>query len=111
MKFQSLTAACVALVTLSFAGAALADDSVTVKLQAPVAAKAKFIAGGAVFTCEADTCFAPVATSQTFAASTCKVVAKNAGAVTSYSNPRKSLDADQISACNAAANASQVAKR
>lgn len=34
----------------------LADDPITAKLQAPVAEKTKFIAGGAIFTCEGDTC-------------------------------------------------------
>jgi hypothetical protein len=112
MKLQTLAAACAALVTLSFAGAALADDAITAKLQAPVAAKTKFIAGGAIFLCEGDTCIAQAPTSQTFAAATCKVIAKNAGAVESFGGSRKSLDADKISACNAAAaTQTQVAKR
>ena len=40
-----------------------------------------FIAGGAVFLCEADLCVASAPSSQTFAVSTCKAVAKNVGAV------------------------------
>ncbi|HEX5377622.1 MAG TPA: hypothetical protein VFW47_03575 [Phenylobacterium sp.] len=112
MKLHTLTAACAALVTLTFAGSALAADAVTAKLQAPVAAKTKFIAGGAIFLCEGDTCVAQTPTSQTFAAATCKTVAKNAGALVSFDGSRKSFDADKLSACNAAAESStQVAKR
>ena len=112
MKLQTLAAACAALVTLSFAGAALADDAITAKLQAPVAAKTKFIAGGAIFLCEGDTCIAQATTSQTFAAATCKVIAKNVGAVESFGGSRKSLDADKLGACNTAASSNtQVAKR
>lgn len=115
MKLQTLSAACAALVSLSFAGAAgaaFAADPVTVKLQAPLAAKAKFIAGGAVFLCEADACVASAPSSQTFAASTCKSVAKTVGAVTSFGVGGKTLDADKLGACNAvAASATQLANR
>lgn len=112
MKLQTLSAACAALVSLSFAGAAFAADPVTVKLQAPLAAKAKFIAGGAVFLCEADACIASAPSSQTFAASTCKSVAKTVGAVTSFGVGGKTLDADKLGACNAvAASATQLANR
>ena len=56
MKLQIL-AACAALVSLS-AGSALAADSITAKLASPVAAPTKFIAGGAMFKCDADACVA-----------------------------------------------------
>jgi hypothetical protein len=112
MKLQILAAACAAVVTASFATAALADEAITAKLQAPVAAKTKFIAGGAIFNCEGDTCVALTPTSQTFAASACKTVAKNAGLVASFSNSRKALDADKLTACNLGADSNtQVAKR
>lgn len=112
MKLQTLAAACAALVTLSFAGAALADDAITAKLQAPVAVKTKFIAGGAIFVCEGDTCIAQASTSQTYAANTCKTIAKNAGAVASFAGSRKSFDATKLDACNVAAGSNtQVAKR
>ena len=112
MKLQTLAAACAALVTVSFAGAALADDAITAKLQAPVAQKTKFIAGGAVFLCEGDTCVAQAPTSQTFAAATCKAVAKNAGPLASFGGARKSFDAEKLGACNVAADShTQVAKR
>ena len=110
MKLQIL-AACAALVTFS-AGSALAGDPVTAKLASPVAEKTKFIAGGAIFLCEGDTCIAQAPTSQTFAAATCKAIAKNAGAVQSFANARKSFEADKLDACNVAAGSNtQVAKR
>jgi len=110
MKLQTLSAACAAVITLSFAGGAFAAEPVTAKLAAPVAEKTKFIAGGAVFLCEADVCVASAPSSQTFAASTCKVVAKNVGAITSFGLNGKTLAADKLDACNAGA-ATQMAKR
>ena len=56
MKLQIL-AAYAALVSLS-AAPALAGDAITAKLSAPVAANTKFIAGGAMFKCQADLCVA-----------------------------------------------------
>lgn len=112
MKLQ-LLAACAALVTLS-AGSAFAGDAVTAKLAAPVAEKTKFIAGGAMFNCEADTCVAAAPTSQTFATSTCKTIADKVGPVASFEG-RKSLAEDKLADCNAKALAkaggTQLAKQ
>jgi hypothetical protein len=98
LKLQTLAAACAALVTLS-AGAAFAGEPVTVKLQAPVAEKTKFIAGGAIFTCEADACVATATTSQTFSTGACKTVAAKVGPVADFAS-RKSLDAARLADCN-----------
>ena len=112
MKLRTLAAACAALVSVSFAGAALADDPITAKLQAPVAAKTKLIAGGAVFLCEGDTCLASAPSSRTYGATTCKEVAKNVGAVVSFGGVRKQLEAAKLEQCNTAAlPAQQVANR
>ncbi|MDO8799355.1 hypothetical protein [Phenylobacterium sp.] len=112
MKLHTLSAACAAVITLSFAGGAFAAEPVTAKLTAPVAAKTKFIAGGAVFLCEADACVASAPSSQTFATSTCKAVAKNVGAIASFGVGGKTLDADKLSACNtSAASGTQMAGR
>lgn len=112
MKLQTLAAACAAIVTLSVAGSAFAESAVTAKLQAPVAEKTKFIAGGAIFLCEGDTCVAQAPTSQTFASATCKTVAKTVGAIASFEGGHRSLDADKLGACNAVADTNtQVAKR
>ncbi len=97
MKLQIL-AACAALASLT-AGSAFAADAITAKLSAPVAAKVKFIAGGAMFNCEADTCVALVPTSQTFAASTCKIIAGKVGPVAAF-NGRKALDDARLADCN-----------
>ena len=100
MKLQ-LLAACAALVTFA-AGSAFAAEPVTAKLSAPVAAKTKFIAGGAIFNCEADACVALVPTSQTFATSTCKIVADKVGPVSAFGG-RKALDEAHLADCNAKA--------
>ena len=100
MKLQFL-AACAALATLS-AGSAFAADAVTAKLSAPVAEKVKFIAGGARFNCEGDTCVALAPTSQTFATATCKTIADKVGVVASFGGAR-TLSEDKIADCNAKA--------
>ena len=103
MKLHTLAAACAALATISFAGVAMADDPITAKLQAPVAAKTKLIAGGAVFVCEGDTCLAAAPSSRTYASATCKELAKSVGAVASFGGARKQLDDEKLGACNASA--------
>ena len=67
---------------------AFAADAITAKLSAPVAEKTKFIAGGAMFNCEADTCVALAPTSQTFATSTCKTIADKVGVVAVVRRPQ-----------------------
>lgn len=111
MKLQHFAAAAAALVTVSVAGGALAADAITVKLQQPVAEKAKLIVGGAVFNCEGDSCVAAAPSSRTFATSTCKDLAKKFGAVASFGDGRKQLEGDKLSTCNAAAGGAQVANR
>ena len=103
MKLRTLAAACAALVSLS-ATAALAAEPVTAKLQQPLAQPTKFIAGGAIFACEADACVASVPMSQTFSTATCKAVAAKVGAVASFGG-RKSLEDARLSECNAAVQA------
>lgn len=98
MKLQIL-AAFAALITLS-AGAAFAGDSVTAKLATPVAGATKFIAGGAMFVCEADVCVAGVPTSDTYSVQTCKAVAGKVGVITAFEG-RKVLDVGKLADCNA----------
>ena len=112
MKLQSLAAACAALVTLSISGNAFAGESLAVKLQTPVVAKTKFIAGGTMIVCEADACTATNHMSQTYGLSTCKVIAKTAGAVTGFAAAGRAFDSTQVTACNTAALPNtQVGKR
>ena len=100
MKLQIL-AACAALVSLS-AGSAFAGDAITAKLAAPVAQNVKFIAGGAIFKCAADTCIALAPTSTTFAASTCKTIADKVGPVAAFTGS-KALAENKLADCNATA--------
>ena len=100
MKLQIL-AACAALATLS-AGSAFAGDTITAKLQAPVAQKVKFIAGGAIFNCAEDACTSSAATSETFALSTCKTIAGKVGPVAAFTGAR-AMDEARLGACNASA--------
>ena len=106
MKLQIL-AACAALVSLS-AGSALAGDSVTAKLQAPVAEKVKFIAGGAMFNCLGDTCIALTPTSSTFSGTTCRTIADKVGPVAAFTGA-KALAEDKLADCNAKALAKAAA--
>jgi hypothetical protein len=113
MKLLTLAAACAAIATLS-AAPAFAGESVIAKLQQPVAAKTKFIAGGAVFVCEADACLASSPTSQTFATDTCKTIAAKVGPVAAFTGVR-ALDDSRLASCNSVAvagnSASQLAKQ
>ena len=112
MKLQFLAAAAAAVLTLSTAAAALAGDIVTAKLQQPVAAKTKLIAGGAVFLCEADACVASASNPRTLATASCKDLAKVVGPVASYGGAQRQLDEAKLGQCNAGATgATQVAKR
>ena len=114
MKLQIL-AACAALVSLS-AGSAFAGDAVTAKLQAPVAQNVKFIAGGAIFKCEGDTCIALAPTSSTFATDTCRTIAEKVGPVTAFTGAGvKTLAEAKLADCNAKAvakiDATKLAKQ
>ena len=113
MKLLTLAAACAAVVTLA-AAPAFASDPVTAKLQQPVAQKTKFIAGGAVFNCEGDTCLAQAAMSNTLSSDTCKIVVGKVGPLASFAGARPMDDA-RLSACNSTAVAhaagAQLAKQ
>jgi hypothetical protein len=113
MKLQTLAAACAVVVSLTTAQAAFAGDAITAKLQQPVAEKTKLIAGGAVFLCEADACVAQTPSSQTFATGACKAIASKVGAIASFGDARKQLEAGRLTDCNTVARAagSQLAKQ
>ncbi|HSV03772.1 MAG TPA: hypothetical protein VLI41_11270 [Phenylobacterium sp.] len=101
MKLHTLAAACAALLSLS-ATAAFASDPVTAKLAQPLAQPVKFIAGGAIFVCEADACVARAATSNTYSVDTCKTVAAKVGPIAAFSDTR-TFTAERLTACNASA--------
>ena len=97
MKLRTLAAA--AILSASFAAPAFAG-TINVALQAPVAAKTKVVAGGAVFSCVEATCVAANAPTRALTAATCKAVVKEVGAVTAFTGDRKSLEADDLARCN-----------
>jgi hypothetical protein len=113
MKLLTLAAACAAVATLS-AAPAFAAEPVTAKLQQPVAQPTKFIAGGAMFNCEADACVATATTSETFSTGACKAVAAKVGPIAAFTGG-KAMDEARLGACNSVAVArgagSQVAKK
>ena len=104
MKLQTL-AAIAALSASMFASAALADGRVAAALEAPVAAKTKIVAGGAVFVCDGVECVSTSAPSRTITAASCKALAKEVGRVSAFGGETKSLDAGDLDRCNSSAKA------
>lgn len=101
MKLRMLTAA--AVLSLSFAGAAFADGKVSASLAAPVAAKTKVVAAGALFTCEGSTCVAASAQARTVTVAGCKELVKAVGPVTALTNGKRTLESADLATCNAVA--------
>lgn len=106
MKLRTLAAACVALASLS-ATAAFAADPVSAKLSSPLAEPVKFIAGGAVFQCEGDTCLARATVTDTYSTDTCKQVAAKVGPIAAFVG-RRTLDDAHLAQCNASAVAAKA---
>ena len=104
MKLRTL-AAVAALSVSMFAGAALADGRVAAALEAPVAAKTKVVAGGAVFICAGTECVSASAPSRAITAASCKALVKEVGRVSSFGGETKSLTAEDLVRCNASAKA------
>ncbi len=105
MKLQTLAA--VAALSLAFAGSAYADGKVVATLKAPVAAKTKVLAGGAVFVCEGVTCTALSVSDRTVTTAGCKDLAKAVGAVASLGGAKSLSDAN-LAKCNAGAIVGQA---
>lgn len=82
---------------------ALAAAPVIAKLQAPIAAPTKVVAGGAIFSCAGEACVATNPSNATGDFSSCKIVARAVGAVTSFGTAADPLPAERIAACNEAA--------
>jgi hypothetical protein len=107
LTFRKLTAAAALVLALS-SPAFAADGKVTVALCAPVPAKTKIVALGAVFACEGETCIAwgaPEAAVSTFA---CKALAREAGPVAAIEGRGHTLSAEDIARCNFAAMHAQT---
>ncbi|SFJ42851.1 hypothetical protein [Caulobacter sp. UNC279MFTsu5.1] len=108
MKLQSLAAVAALSATMAtclFAGSAFADGRIAVALENPLAAKTKVVAGGAVFVCEGAECVSTAAPSRALTAVSCKALAKEVGRVAAFGGETRSLDADDLTRCNASAKA------
>jgi len=106
MKLRALAAVAALSVSLlagPLAGNALADGRIAAALEAPVAAKTKVVAGGAVFVCDGAECVSAQAPSRALTAVACKALAKEVGRVSAFGGEAKSLDADDLTRCNASA--------
>lgn len=104
-----LTTAAAALALALSSSAFAADGMVTVSLCAPVPAKTKIVALGAVFACEGETCVAwgaPQAAVSTFA---CETLAKEAGPVAGIEGRGRMLSATDVARCNLLAQADTAA--
>ena len=103
MTFRILVAGAFALALT--APALAADGQVIVSLCAPVHAKTKIVALGAVFACEGETCIAwgaPQAAVSTFA---CEALAKEAGPIAAIEGRGHALSAADVARCNLLAQA------
>ncbi|MDB5483449.1 MAG: hypothetical protein JWO83_4502 [Caulobacteraceae bacterium] len=100
---KTLSTAC-ALFALAMAGSALADGSVRVTLESPVAGHTKLIAAHAVFNCEGTSCVASTAPDDANDAYACKDLAKHVGRIVAYQE-FKPLDEKALAKCNSVAAA------
>ena len=98
MKLNFVVAAATLAAAALSAGAASAAP-VVAKLQAPVAAAAKPVAGGAVFNCLGDVCAASAPSADTATLRGCRDLVRQVGPVASFG----SLTEDRRGACNTAA--------
>jgi len=96
----AIAIACLAA-SLSLATHAFADGRTEATLQQPIAAKTQFIANGAIWDCEGQSCVASNTPDQTFGASQCRDVAKRVGTVTEFKNEYKTLQSASLDRCNA----------
>jgi hypothetical protein len=87
-----------AVAVVASAGVAQAKEIVTAKLEAPVAARTKVIAGNSVWTCEGDTCRAYV--NRAINARTCGELAREVGRVSAFDASKRSLASEDLARCN-----------
>ncbi len=101
MKLRLATAC--ALATISLAGSAFAEARISATLEAPQSARSKLIAAHAVFVCQDASCVAGIAPDDALSVSGCKDLAKRVGRLSAYGDQRRTLSAEQLATCNAAA--------
>ncbi len=85
---------------LSLSATAAFADGLTANLASPLAKPVKFIAAGAMWTCEGATCTTAIGTDDTFTASGCRELTKTVGAVKTYGGGA-SLTSAELTRCNA----------
>jgi curli biogenesis system outer membrane secretion channel CsgG len=95
-----LSAVAAAAVFGMFASVAMADEVVTAKLQTPLAAPKKPIAGSAVFSCAADTCVAGNPVGETNSRSACHQLKRAVGPIAAFGSATRPLTTEQLAACN-----------
>jgi hypothetical protein len=100
INFPALAAAAI---VGAFASSAVAAPAVVAKLQAPLEARKKPVAGDAVFVCEGDTCTAANPSGATASVSGCRQLVRLVGQVSSFGAAGKEFDADKLGRCNSAA--------
>jgi hypothetical protein len=99
------------LATLSLAGSALAEVTVTATLDKPQPTRVKFVAADAVWECAGATCVAQIAPDTAQGVSGCKDLAKQVGGIQAYSTETRTLDAKGLERCNASLAPTATASR
>lgn len=102
MKISVLAPAAAFAAALLMAGSASAE-AVVAKLQKPVPAATKPVAGGAVFNCLGDVCAAASPGAETGTLRGCRDLVRQVGAVASYGPASSPLSSDRLETCNTAA--------
>lgn len=101
MKFKLIM---LAAAVSALAGPALADGRATATLKAPLDKPVTVLAGDAFWNCQGSTCVADPASDQVLTVSACRILVKQAGALTSYAIDRSQLPPNLLARCNTAAH-------
>lgn len=97
IRTSIFAAAALAFTVPAFAGA------FTATLEQPVTERTRYVADGAVWICEGDTCTAELKRRKV-SLKGCKEIADEAGRLTGYTNGSAELSADDLEKCNNAAS-------
>src|SRR5262245_5563297 len=97
MRLRIFTVA--ALAAAAVASQAAAIETISAKLEAPLAAAKRPVAGGEVWACSGDTCTAQRG-ARVMTVMGCRELAREVGAVSTYGNDKKSFSAEQLASCN-----------
>jgi hypothetical protein len=98
----ALAAACLAA-SLMLAGHVSAQGITTVNLEQPVPAKMQFIADGADWVCQGQTCVSSFTPQDPIDFSDCQALAKQVGRVSAYKDEDRALKPADLDRCNKSA--------